>query len=132
MQIFVLNHINGEDDNFSFFLHCLPSEECQTLSDNFVKCGGSKEAPKYMCPMEKEFCNCKVIFECEELNELAVSYKFNDLKTNYTSCGFDRKVPKYCCPPLTHAKSINTKTIVEEEAIEENLITSITNFEYEE
>ena len=82
--------------------------------------------------MKKEFCNCKVIHECEKLNELAVSHKFNDLKTNYTFCGFDRKVPKYCCPPLTHAKSIDTKSIVEEEAKEETLITSITNFEYEE
>ena len=79
--------------------------------------------------MKKEFCNCKVIHECEKLNELAVAHKFDDLKTNYTSCGFDRKVPKYCCPPLT----IDTKSIVEEEAKEESLITSIfTNFEYEE
>ena len=37
VQIFVLNHVNGEDENFSFFLHCLPPEECQTLSDNSVK-----------------------------------------------------------------------------------------------
>ena len=48
VQIFVLNHINGEDENFFFYLHCLRPEECQTLSDNFVKCGGTNEAPKYM------------------------------------------------------------------------------------
>ena len=102
VQIFVLNDVNGEDENFSFFLHCLPPEECQTLSDNFVKCGGTEEAPKYMCPMEKESCDCKTIFECEELNELVNSQRFNDLKTNYKSCGFDRKVPKYCCPPISN------------------------------
>ena len=101
VQIFVLNDVNGEDENFSFFLHCLPPEECQTLSDNSVKCGGTEKAPKYMCPKEEEFCNCKVIFECEELNELVISHRFNDLRTDYKSCGFDRKVPKYCCPPLT-------------------------------
>ena len=118
--IFVLHHINCENENFSFFLHCLPPEECQNLSDNFLKCGGTEEAPKYMCPMEKEFCNCQVIHECEKLNELAVSRKFNELKTNYKSCGFDqvdRKLPKYCCPPLTQ---------------EESLIASIWNVEYEE
>ena len=49
--------------------------------------------------MKKEsVCNCKPIHECEKLNELVVSHKFNELKTNYKSCGFDRKVPKYCCP----------------------------------
>ena len=49
--------------------------------------------------MKKEsVCNCKPIHECEQLNELVVSHKFNELKTNYKSCGFDRKVPKYCCP----------------------------------
>ena len=60
--------------------------------------------------MEKEFCNYKVILECEKLNELAVSREFNELKTNYKLCGFDRKLPKYCCHPLPQE----------------------TNFEYEE
>ena len=47
---------------------------------------------------KKSVCDCKSIHECEKLNELVVSHKFNELKTNYKSCGFDRKVPKYCCP----------------------------------
>ena len=65
--------------------------------------------------MKKEsVCNCKPIHDCEKLNELVVSHKFNELKTNYKSCGFDRKVPKYCCPSS------------QEE------ITAITNYELSE
>ena len=52
VQIFVLNDVNGEDENFSFFLHCLPPEECQTLSDNFVKCGGT-ETLLVLGPLQK-------------------------------------------------------------------------------
>ena len=59
-------------------------------------------------------CNCKPIYECEKLNELVVSHKFNELKTNYKSCGFDRKVPKYCCPSS------------------QEKITAITNYELSE
>ena len=104
--IFVLDHINGQD-HITFFLHCLTPAECQmsleTLAEKFEKCGGTKEAPKYICPIKNEpVCNCKPIHECENLNELVVSHKFNELKTNYKSCGFDRKVPKYCCPPVSN------------------------------
>ena len=115
---FVLDHINGQDQ-ITFFLDCLTPAECQmsleTLAEKFEKCGGTEEAPKYLCPIKKEpVCNCKPIHECEKLNELVVSHKFNELKTNYKSCGFDRKVPKYCCPSS------------QEE------ITAITNYELSE
>ena len=63
---------------------------------------------------QESVCNCKVIHECEKLNELVISHKFNELKTNYKSCGFDRKVPKYCCP------------------FSQEKITAITNYELSE
>merc|ERR1719278_473517 len=114
--IFVLHHINGQNQ-ITFIMNCLTPEECQmsleTLSEKFEKCGGTKEAPKYKCPRES-VCNCKPIHDCEKLNELVVSHKFNELKTNYKSCGFDRKVPKYCCPSS------------------QEKITTITNFELSE
>merc|ERR1711971_815160 len=44
-------------------------------------------------------CDCKIITECYQLNELAAAKKWDELKNNYTICGFDRKVPKFCCPP---------------------------------
>ena len=51
--IFVLDHINGQD-HIIFFMHCSTPAECQmsleTLAEKFEKCGGTKEAPKYMCP----------------------------------------------------------------------------------
>ena len=35
-------------------MNCLTPEKCQmsleTLSEKFEKCGGTKEAPKYLCP----------------------------------------------------------------------------------
>ena len=43
-------------------------------------------------------CDCKIITECHQLNELAIVKKWDELKKNYTICGFDRKVPKLCCP----------------------------------
>ena len=43
-------------------------------------------------------CDCKVITECNQLNELAIAEKWNALKNDFIHCGFDRKVPKYCCP----------------------------------
>ena len=43
-------------------------------------------------------CDCKLITECHQINELAIARKWNELKNGYTHCGFNRKVPKYCCP----------------------------------
>ena len=51
--ISVLHHINGQNQ-ITFIMNCLTPEKCQmsleTLSEKFEKCGGTKEAPKYLCP----------------------------------------------------------------------------------
>ena len=45
-----------------------------------------------------QHCDCKLITECPQANELAIAKKWEELKKNYTICGFDRKIPKLCCP----------------------------------
>merc|ERR1712228_10436 len=104
---FLLHQSNGQSSEIRFVMNCLPIEECPTLSwlpestlSDLPKCGGTTEAPKYKCPLEK-FCDCKVLSECNVLNELANARKFEELKNKYNSCGFDRREPKFCCP-LTH------------------------------
>ena len=104
---FLLYQSNGQSE-IRFVINCLPIEECTTLSwlpestlSDISKCGGTIEAPKYKCPLDMEFCNCKVLHECKVLNELANARKFDELKNKYVSCGFDRKNPKFCCP-LSH------------------------------
>ena len=44
---------------------------------------------------ERFGCNCKLLTECDPINELVKAQKFNELRSNHQSCGFDRKIPKY-------------------------------------
>merc|ERR1712179_2643 len=97
--VFLIVHQINAQSQIEFFVNCLPQEECSTLgtlAENFKRCGGTEEAPKYMCPEEK--CNCMVIHECEELHQLVNEHKFEELRTQHKLCGFERKSPKYCCP----------------------------------
>ena len=61
----------------------------------------------------KSGCNCKVITECNPLNELAQAQKFDELKSKHKSCGFDRKIPKFCCPPALFNEKTTTEDPIE-------------------
>merc|ERR1712241_1457117 len=62
----------------------------------------------------KSGCNCIVITECKQLNELAQAQKFDELKNQHKSCGFDRKIPKFCCPPgFSSEETITTEDPIE-------------------
>jgi len=53
-------------------------------------------------------CNCKLLTECDPINELVKAQKFTELRNNHKSCGFDRKIPKYCCPLSPDQKAATT------------------------
>ena len=61
----------------------------------------------------KSGCNCIVITECKQLNELAQAQKFDELKSKHKSCGFDRKIPKFCCPPALFNEETTTEDPIE-------------------